>query len=86
MFWVRIDGLEQHWEQARVEAQFDKAANTITATTKNVPAITFDFGLDLFPLNREAHPEVQLNGVTLEGIWRQVPLTLTETGRWVWCG
>ncbi len=39
MHWVRIDGMEKHWEQARVQAE--QKAGVIEATTKNVSAIAF---------------------------------------------
>lgn len=41
--WVTIDALEKHWEPARVEADFPRAArSTATVTTMNVSALTLD--------------------------------------------
>ncbi len=39
--WVRIDGLEKHWEEARVDAERNDAG--VTATTKNVSRLVFKF-------------------------------------------
>src|SRR5882724_4324693 len=36
MLWVTVDGLEQHWESARVEADLDERDASVKATTKNV--------------------------------------------------
>ncbi len=38
MKWVRIDGLQKHWERARVEADLD--GDTLKVTTQNVSALT----------------------------------------------
>lgn len=38
MKWVTVDGLEKHWERARVDA--DQESGRITVTTKNVSALT----------------------------------------------
>ena len=37
--WVRIEGMQEHWQRADVRARLEN--NTITAETKNVTAITF---------------------------------------------
>jgi dienelactone hydrolase len=39
MHWVTVDGLERHWDFARVEAEL--GSGVITATMKNVTGITF---------------------------------------------
>jgi len=40
-FWVSLEGLEEHWKRARVDAKLiDK--QVVEATTSNVSAITFD--------------------------------------------
>ena len=81
MFWLRIEGMEEHWEQARVEAQFDKVANTITVTTKNVSAISFEFPKGQGPLDQKRELKLVLNGQKLEpvlesmlGIYVRVPI------------
>jgi len=41
--WLTLDGLEKHWDRARVDAAIDRAAQTLHATTRNVSALTFAF-------------------------------------------
>jgi hypothetical protein len=41
MFWLTVDGLEQHWERARVDAEIDYLANDVMVVTTNVSALTF---------------------------------------------
>jgi hypothetical protein len=56
MHWVTVDGLQEHWKRARVEAEIKDGV--ITATTENVTAISFH------------HPEakkVVLNGKDIGG-------------------
>ena len=48
MFWVTIDGLEQHWEKATVDAEIKDAA-TIQARTANVTALTLSIPSGLSP-------------------------------------
>src|SRR4051812_26636404 len=67
MHWVTVDALEQHWERARVDAEFVPEENLINATTKNVTAITFNFGPGKFPLRLTHKPKVVIDGQTLEG-------------------
>ncbi len=40
MHWVTVDGLEQHWERARVDAEHVGAADGARSTTQNVTALT----------------------------------------------
>jgi dienelactone hydrolase len=40
MKWVTVDGLDQHWERARVDAERD--AGVVRAKTSNVSAVSFD--------------------------------------------
>ncbi|HZE95581.1 MAG TPA: prolyl oligopeptidase family serine peptidase [Planctomycetota bacterium] len=53
--WVRVDGLENSWERARVEAELGDAG--IQATTVNVTGVTFS----------AKQPKVTLDGQALEG-------------------
>jgi hypothetical protein len=39
MHWVTVEGLERHWERARVDAEV--SGDTITARTENVSALAF---------------------------------------------
>jgi pimeloyl-ACP methyl ester carboxylesterase len=62
MNWVTVDGLEQHWERARVDAVLDIDANSVRATTKNVSVLTLDFAPGLCPLDNTRAPAVVLDG------------------------
>jgi len=68
MLWVTVDRLEQHWERAQVDAEFDRNDNAIKATTKNVATITFSFAPGLYPLDGIRKPAVVLDGQRLEGL------------------
>ncbi len=65
-FWVTVDGLEEHWERARVDADILNE-NEVKITTKNVSALTLSMASGLCPLNNTRRPKVSLNGVELEG-------------------
>jgi len=41
MFWVRVEGLGEHWKRARVDAEL--ADSTVKATTENVTHLSFHF-------------------------------------------
>lgn len=60
--WLTVDGLEEHWSQARVEAEI--ADNNIKATTKNVAALTFTFRANSNPLTGNA-PKIEIDSQTL---------------------
>jgi len=66
MEWITVDALEHHWERARVDAELDKAASAIHATTKNVDSLTFSMAPGLCPLDNTRHPRVILDGQKLE--------------------
>lgn len=66
MLWVTVDGLEQHWEQARVDAAIERAEDSVNATTKNVSALTFSMPPGLCPLDNTHWPQVVLDGQKLE--------------------
>lgn len=66
MFWVVVDGLEHHWERARVDAELDRAANTIKATTKGVTALTLQFEPGQYPLDLTKHAKILLDGQSVE--------------------
>lgn len=61
MLWVTVDGLEQHWERARVEAEIVDD-HTIQITTKNVTGLTLDMPSGLCPLDNTVAPTVIIDG------------------------
>lgn len=64
--WLTLDGLDKHWERARVDANLDRGAQTIRATTKNVSALTFAFAPGLCPLDNTKPVKVTLDGQSLD--------------------
>ena len=71
--WVTVDGLEQHWERARVDADIDGENDSIKVTTKNVSALTLAMpsGGYPFPLNKQTK-------VVLDGTKFDAPLAETD--------
>ena len=61
MHWVTVNGLAQHWERARVEAEI-KDATTVTVKTQNVTALTLAIPTGLCPLDLARAPQVILDG------------------------
>jgi len=61
--WVTVDGLEKHWERARVDAEIDKGG--IKATTVNVNAVTFSVGAGLAPFDGKA--KVTIDDQSIDG-------------------
>jgi hypothetical protein len=63
MFWVSVDGLERHWERARVEADI-KAPDAIEVKTTNVTSLVFDIPAAGSPLSANAKVAVTIDGQT----------------------
>ncbi len=61
MKWVRIDGLRQHWEAGRIEAEL-RAPRSVRATTSGITAFTLDFGSGGFPLELNGKVTVTIDG------------------------
>ena len=64
--WLTLDGMEKHWERARVDAALHRGSGAIQATTKNVSALTFSFGPGLCPLDSTKPIKVSLDGQSLD--------------------
>lgn len=86
MKWVVVDSLKQHWDEARVVAR--RTANGIELTTKNVDALTLDFGAGASPFPQTAKPVVTIDGVRLDApgpltdrSWR-ASFVMSENGQW----
>ncbi len=61
MKWITLDGLEQHWERARIDAEIQDS-HTITARTRNISALTLHFGPGGVPLDTAIRTIVVLDG------------------------
>jgi Prolyl oligopeptidase family len=65
MLWVQVDGLKQHWERARVDAEI-LDPHTVKVNTANVTALTLSMPPGLCPLEQTRRPKVLLDRQTLE--------------------
>lgn len=87
MNWVQIDGLEKHWERARVNADIvDK--HTLRVTTENVAGLTLEMGEGLCPLDRDRSPKVFIDGdeITAPGVLANLSWTahfVKTGGKWI---
>ncbi len=61
--WVVLDGLEEHWKKARVDAEL--TADGIQATTTNISALTFEIRPGLAPF--ASAPKLTIDGQTVTG-------------------
>jgi dienelactone hydrolase len=61
MLWVRVDGLGQHWERARVEAILVND-HTVRVQTQNVTDLSLVMAPGLCPLDNSRPPTVALDG------------------------
>jgi hypothetical protein len=67
MNWVTIDGLDQHWERARVDAELDEANSQVKIATRNVSELTLSFPPGSCPLDLTKAPSVQIDGFKIAG-------------------
>jgi hypothetical protein len=67
MHWLTVDGLERHWERARVDAKIDTDARTISVDPKNVTSFTLRFAAGQAPFEPGVRPTLSLPGKTLQG-------------------
>lgn len=64
MLWVTLDGMEKHWERARVDADI-VSPTTVRVTTQNADALTLAMPPQLRPLTIGRRPKVILDGQEL---------------------
>ena len=64
MFWIAIEGIEQHWKRARVQAAIE--GDGLRATTAGVTAMRVVFDKGLAPFVAGARPRLQIDGAQLE--------------------
>lgn len=73
MLWVRLDGMEKHWERARVNAKI-VGPSRVEVQTTNATAITLQMGSGLCPLDVTTNPRIVIDG-------KELPGTPVETDR-----
>lgn len=64
--WVRLDGLEEHWNRARVDATVDLSENMVRLKTANVSALSLLFPAGSCQLVQGSAPRVMLDNQKLE--------------------
>ena len=64
MFWIAIEGIEEHWKRARVQAAIE--GDGLRATTAGVTAMRVVFDKGLAPFVAGARPRLQIDGAQLE--------------------
>jgi pimeloyl-ACP methyl ester carboxylesterase len=60
MHWLTVDGLEKHWDRARVDAKLNAEGGTISVIPKNVTAFTIRFAPGKSPFPPGSRPTVIL--------------------------
>jgi hypothetical protein len=65
MKWIVVDGLEQHWERGRVEAEYSRTGFDLK--TSGVTALHLDFGAGGYPLDPASQPVIRIDGQTVTG-------------------
>ncbi len=64
--WLRLEGLDKHWERATADATVTKS-DEMQITTKNVTALTLTFGPGQCLLDTTDKPKVLIDGTELTG-------------------
>jgi dienelactone hydrolase len=64
MAWLQLDGLDRHWERARVDAEIT-GPDTATLTTRNVSALTLTMPPGRCPLDNTRPPVLRIDGQKL---------------------
>ncbi|HVW03020.1 MAG TPA: prolyl oligopeptidase family serine peptidase [Planctomycetaceae bacterium] len=70
--WVTIDGLDEHWNEARIHAQTNPRPGsndkpTVTAKTSNISDLTFSYPAGWCPFDITQPVHVVIDGQTVEG-------------------
>lgn len=64
MLWIELQGLEQHWERAQIEATIDDLT-TVSIHTQNISAFSINMGPGLCPLDGTQQASVIVDGTPL---------------------
>jgi pimeloyl-ACP methyl ester carboxylesterase len=63
MYWLDVDGLEHHWERARVNARVD--GDSVAMTTANVSALHLNWEPGLAPFAPGVRPRLTIDGTAI---------------------
>ncbi len=66
MAWARIEGMEKHWERARLHAVIE-SSQSINIQTTNITDLTLDMASGLCPLDPARPVKLTINGKKLTG-------------------
>ncbi len=64
MHWVTIDALDEHWEQARIEAEYNENSQ-LAATTRKIAALTFSMPAGECPFDITKPITLNIDGQSL---------------------
>ena len=64
--WIRVEGMQEHWQAARLEGRLNNHS-TLSLTTQNITALSFDIPPGYCPLDVTEPVKVQIDGTTLTG-------------------
>jgi hypothetical protein len=86
MFWARVDGMEQHWARARVNARIADPVR-IEIDTENVTALTLQMPSGYCPLDATKIPAIAIDGNEIRGDAVETDRSWTthlrkENGQW----
>jgi pimeloyl-ACP methyl ester carboxylesterase len=65
MYWVKLEGLEKHWERARVDAEL-AGPTSITVKTSNVHSLILDFPATAGAIAPDSDVSVTIDGQALQ--------------------
>jgi len=65
-YWVSIEGMQEHWERSRVDAQIS-GKSLVTVETKGVTALTLDMPSGYCPLDTTTKPKIVIDKQELSG-------------------
>lgn len=87
MKWISVAGLNEHWERARVDAEW-REPSFFTIRAENVTALSLIFEPGQFPFAADTQPTITINGFPLKApapesdlSWR-VEVHQSEGGKW----
>lgn len=66
MHWIDVQGLQQHWKMARVDARI-MGDDTVDVQTENITRLALRFDAGRWPGQKSGKIRVQINGQSLDG-------------------
>ncbi len=66
MAWIVVDGLDRHWESARVDAELVDPL-TVRLSTTNITALTLEIDPGLYPFELDRPPRIRIDDQDLPG-------------------